>query len=148
MPAPFGDVGHEQVRIQAHIDSSTYWRYQRLNAIVDLDIAEGWHVYAEPVPADYVPLAIELSGVAMQVGQPVWPESTSFAFPSLQEELQTFEGKFRVTVPFEFIVQRGEPMGDRTVQVTVRYQACSGAVCMPPTQAMFDLVLKERAAAD
>lgn len=146
--APVGDVAHEHVRIRTHIDSSTYWRYQRLNALVDLDIAEGWHVYAAPVPADYVPLSIEVSGAAMQVGQPMWPESTSFAFPSLEEELQTLEGKFRVSVPFEFIVQRGEPMGDRTVHVTVRYQACSRTVCMPPSQATFDLMLKERAAAD
>ena len=55
---------------------------------------------------------------------------------------------FAISVPFEFIVQRGEPMGDRTVHVTVRYQACSGTVCMPPSHASFDLVLRERAASD
>jgi peroxiredoxin len=147
-PSPVVEFNHERVHVRAHSDSPTYWRYQRLNIVVELDIAEGCHLYAAPTPEGYVPLSIEVVADSAVVGQPVWPASTPFRVPSLDEEFGTYEGTLRVVVPFEFVIQRGEPLGDRTVAVTVRYQACTATTCDLPRQATFELLVKERSAAD
>jgi len=145
---PALDVAHEQVQIRAGVDSPTYWRYQRLYAVVEVDIATGWHVYSAPTPEGYTPLSIKVAGDATVVGQPVWPEPVSFRVADLDEEFWIFDGTVRIAVPFEFVIQRGEPMGDRTVQVIVDYQACSAISCDLPRQAMFNLVVRERSAVD
>ena len=124
---PLRELDQARVRIRAHVDSPTYWRYQRLNVVVELDIAAGAHIYAAPTPEGYVPLSIEVAGdAAAVVGSARWPASTPWRLAGLDEHFQTFDGSLQVVVPFEFIVQRGEPMGDRTVQVSVRCSSLHG----------------------
>jgi hypothetical protein len=36
-----------------------FWR-QEIAVVVDVDIADGWHVYADSVPAPYTPFAIDI----------------------------------------------------------------------------------------
>ena len=145
---PASETTQEHVRLRAHVDSPTYWRFQRLYAIVDLDIAPGWHVYAAPTPDGYTPLSVEVSGDFVEAGQALWPESPAFRVAGVDEDFRTYDGQVRVAVPFEFTVPRGEPMGDRTVHVTVDYQACSESSCAVPRQAVFDLKVAERAAVE
>src|SRR5207248_538992 len=110
-PAPAVEAERDRVRIRARLDSPTYWRYQRLNAIVEMDIAPGCHLYAAPTPEGYVPLNVEVSADKAEVGEPIWPTAKPFRIDGLDEEFQTYEGRVRVSVPFEFIIQRGEDMG-------------------------------------
>jgi peroxiredoxin len=142
--APTTTAEGERVRITAHLDSPTYWRYQRLRAVVDVEVAPGYHVYAPPAPSDYVSLGVEVAAEGAEVGEPVWPAGKPFKLEGLDEELRVYEGSVRVDVPFEFIIQRGEPMGDRTVTLTVRYQACDAGTCYRPEEASFQLSVKER----
>ena len=138
----------ERVRVRARLDSPTYWRYQRLWASVELDIAPGCHVYASQSPVDYVPLSMELSAEGAEVGQPLWPEAHRLDVPGLNEELWVYDGSIRVDVPFEFIIQRGEPLGDREVALNVRWQACDATTCWPPEQASLRLPVHERASVE
>ena len=138
----------ERVRVRARLDSPTYWRYQRLWASVELDITPGCHVYASRSPADYVPLCVELSADGAEVGQAVWPEPHRLRVEGLNEELWVYDGSVRVDVPFEFIIQRGEPMGDREVTVKVRWQVCDASTCWPPEQASLRLLVHERTAVE
>jgi peroxiredoxin len=142
--SPAVEIAQEHVGLRVHIDSPTYWRYQRLNAIVQLDIAPGWHVYASPTPEGYTPLRVDLQGDFVETGQPQWPASTPFHIDGLDERFETYQGQVRVVVPFELVVPRGEPMGDRTVHVEVQYQACDDSTCDLPRQATAQLTVRER----
>ena len=142
------ELAQDHVRVRVHVDSPTYWRYQRLNAIVELDITPGWHVYAAPTPEGYAALSVEVSGDALEAGHPVWPPSAPFLIAGLGEQFRTYDGTARVAVPFEFIIQRGEEMGDRTITVRVRYQACDATTCNTPQEASFELMVGERPAVE
>ena len=134
----------QRVRVAAHVDSPTYWRYQRLNLVVELDIEPGCHIYAPPT-REYTALSIELAGEGLEAGPPDWPRASRLPSDGLDEELWVYEGKVRVSVPFEFIIQRGEPMGDRALEVMVRWQACSDSTCWPPEEARLQFMVRERA---
>ena len=142
------ELPRPRVLIRAHVDSPTYWRYQRLYVIVDLEIAAGSHVYAPPTPKDYVSLSVDLSGNALEAGAPLLPDATPFHIEGPDEQFWVYDGRVRIVVPFEFILQRGDDMGERTVNVQVRYQSCDEATCDPPDEARFDLQVNERPAAD
>ena len=141
---PSASVDRERVRISVHLDSPTYWRYQQLRAVVELDIASGYHVYAPGSPDDYVSLGVEVSADAVEVGELLWPAARPFSIEGLDEQLQVFEGSVRVAVPFELIIQRGEPMGDRAVTVMVRYQTCDAGNCYLPEEVSVQLMVEER----
>jgi peroxiredoxin len=145
---PSATAESERVRITARLDSPTYWRYQRLRAMVEVEIAPGFHVYGPPAPTGYVPLGVEVAAEGAEVEQPRWPAGRPLQLDGLDEQLLAYEGTVRLAVPFEFIVQRGEPMGDRTVTVTVRYQTCDEGTCYPPETATLELLAKERPSVD
>ena len=132
------------VRISVRTDSPTYWRYQRFRVIVDLAIAPGAHIIAPGSPADYIPLSVEVTGDGAVVGETEAPEPVAFTLEELKEALRVYEGALQVAVPFEFVIERGEPMGDRMIGVRVRYQACTETTCYPPSEAAFELRVSPR----
>jgi peroxiredoxin len=132
------------VRISARLDSPTYWRYQRLRVIVDVAIAPGAHVFAPGSPPDYTPLSVEVTADRAVIGEPESPASIPFELNGLDQDLQVYEGAARINVPLEFVTERGEPMGDRSIAVRVRYQACDEATCYPPVEAVFQLTASPR----
>jgi peroxiredoxin len=134
----------ELVRVSARLDSPTYWRYQRLRVIVDLAIAPGAHVFAAESPSDYTPLSVQVSAERAVIGEAEVPVSVPFKLEGLDDNLRVYEGALRLSVPLEFVMDRGEEMGDRAIDVRVRYQACSETTCYPPTEAKFKLTASAR----
>jgi peroxiredoxin len=132
------------VRLSAHLDSPTYWRYQRLYVVVDFAIKPGGHVFAPGSSSDYTPLSVDVSASRAIVGRPNLPQSRVFELPGLEEQLPVYEGNVRLTVPLEFVMDRGEGMGDQTIDVRVRYQACDETTCYPPSEAVFMLTAHAR----
>jgi peroxiredoxin len=145
---PDATLGEPEVQIRAHLDSATYFRYQRLHLTIDLAIAPGYHVYASPVPDGYTALTVSIAAEPAEIGEPSMPLPSAFRVEGLDEEFRVYEGDIRLQVPIEFIMNRGDPAGDRTVRVTVEYQVCSANTCFPPSLATLDLVVGERPDAD
>jgi peroxiredoxin len=141
---PDATLGEPEVQIRVHLDSPTYWRYQRLHLRVDLTVAPGYHVYARPIPEGYTPLSLTVEAEPAEIGQPTLPPASPFRVEGLDEEFWVYEDAVRLTVPIEFVMNRGEPGGDRTVRVTVEYQVCSATTCLPPTRSTLDVVVHER----
>jgi peroxiredoxin len=141
-------LDEERVRIRAHLSSPTYWRYQRVHLMVDLTIAPGYHLYAAPVPDGYTPLSLEVAAEPAEIGAPRFPSPKAFHLAGLDDEFWVYEGTVRLAVPIEFVMNRGEPAGERTIRLTVAYQVCSDTTCFPPEQATFDLTIAERPGAD
>jgi hypothetical protein len=120
----------EGVTVRAYLDSDTYRFFQRLWLTVELTIEPGLHVYAQPIPEGYTPLAIEIAPIAgMVVGTPQWPTPQSFRVAGLDAAFYVYQGKVAVSLPVT-LTQEGD---DQTLQVVVRYQACSHMDCFLPS---------------
>jgi hypothetical protein len=120
----------EGVQVRAYLDSETYRFFQRLWLTVELAIEPGLHIYGQPIPEGYTPLAIDIAPIEdMVVGNPKWPTPHPFRFAGLDETLYVYEGKIAVSLPVT-LTQEG---GDQTLDVGVRYQACSHTDCFMPS---------------
>lgn len=137
------DVAREgPVRVRAYFDSPTYRPYQQLQLTVELAIAEGWHVYADPVPAGYVALAAEIAPLeGVDTGVPVWPAGYRARVAGLEEEFSVLDGTINGRIPVTFAVQTGR--GDLRVEVVVHYQACSERECLAPATIRLTLPVPE-----
>jgi len=119
----------EGVRVQAYLDSETYRFFQRLWLTVELTIEPGLHVYAQPIPEGYTPLAIEIAPIdGMVVGTPQWPTPRPLRVTGLDEAFYVYEGSVTISLPVT-LTQEGD---DQTLQVAVRSQACSKTDCLLP----------------
>lgn len=119
----------EGVKVRAYLDSETYRFFQRLWLTVDLTIEPGRHVYAQPIPDGYIPLAIEVAPIeGLVVGDPQWPTPQPFRVAGLDEAFSVYEENVAVSLPVT-LTQEGD---DQTLQVVVRYQACSATDCFLP----------------
>jgi hypothetical protein len=136
--APPETATGELVQISARLDSPTYWRYQRIRVVVDLDIAPGAHVFAPGSPADYTPLSVEISADPAVIGEAEMPAAQRFALEGLDDDLWVYEGHVRASVPLEFTMDR-DGMIEKPIGVRVRYQVCDETTCYPPAQAEFQL---------
>ena len=118
----------EGVQVCAYLDSDTYRFFQRLWLTVEFTIAPGLHVYGQPVPAGYMPLSIDLAPAAgLVVGTAQWPAPQPLHIAGLDEQFYVYEGKVTVSVPVTLTQE-----DDQTLQVTIRYQACSMTDCFAP----------------
>jgi peroxiredoxin len=124
------------VLARAYLDSATYRVFQRLRLTVDLQIEPGLHVYGQPIPDGYIPLSVEVAPVdGMEVGPLDAPAPSPFRVEGLNEQFFVYEGSVQVSVPLTFPVATE----DQTLDVRVRYQACSATDCRMPETLRFQL---------
>ena len=146
-PGPAAAGPDDPVRIRAWLDSPTYCMFQRLHLNVETAIAEGFHVYGEPVPDGYTPLSVDVAPIdGMERGSIAWPAPRRFAIDGLPEEFWVHEGTIRASLPLTFTAAPGA--GDHVLRATVRYQACSPTDCLPPSELCLELPVKEVALVD
>jgi hypothetical protein len=133
------DAQSEGVQVHASLDASSYRFFQRLWLTVELTIDAGLHVYGQPIPVGYIPLAIEVTPIeGMVVGEPTWPVPQRYHIRGLEEEFFVYEGQVKVALPVT-LTEEGD---DQTLQVTVHYQACSATVCFVPHTTRVELPLQ------
>ncbi len=117
------------LQVAAWLDAPTYRPYQKLRLHLAFQLAPGLHLYAPPTPEGFTPLTVE---VAPREGLSVWPLAAPtpqpFRVAGLEEPFLVHAGTFRVALPFSIDVAAGAV----TLDVGVRYQACSATACYPP----------------
>jgi peroxiredoxin len=119
----------EGVTARAYLDSPTYRVFQRLRLTVELQIVPRLHVYGRPIPDGYIPLSIEVAPIeGVEVGPLEAPTPTPFQVTGLDEQFMVYDGLVRLAVPLTF----PKAVGNVTVEVLVRYQACSATECLMP----------------
>jgi DsbC/DsbD-like thiol-disulfide interchange protein len=127
------------VELRATLASDTYRSSQQLWLTVELTIEPGLHIYGQPIPEGYIPLSIAVAPLdGLVVGAPEWPAAHPYRVEGLEEELFVYEGKVAVSLPLAFT----QAEGDQTLQVTVRYQACSDTDCFLPSTSRLALPVK------
>ncbi len=97
---------------------------------VTLSIAPGYHVMSDR-PSDplYIPTRVVVTRTeGITWGEPRYPEAVPFRLSD--RSIATFQNRVTVRLPFE--VAPGATASRRTVEGTVRYQACTEASCLFP----------------
>ena len=127
------------VAVRAFLDSEQYRIYQRIRVNVEVVVVSGWHVYGLPIPDGYVPLSVSVARIeGLEVGELVLPSPHPFRVEGLEEQFFVYDSKVSVAVPIVFT----RNMGDQTLHVEVRFQACSSDQCQRPGEVRLDLPIK------
>ena len=130
------------VSARAYFDSPAYQRWQRHQLTVELDIADGWHIYAAGTGPPYHGLRLDIESPDGVTGEaPTRPAAQPHSLDGLEEEHMVHTGSIRLAVPVTFGVERGT--GTLEIAATVRFQACSSIECLPPDSMVFELVVDE-----
>lgn len=101
-------------------------------AAVKLDIAEGYHVHANPA-SDKFYIATELQAAPQEgitPGQPVYPKALTRKLEFAESPLALYEGRPVIKLPLR--ADSGVAKGRHTFRATVRVQACNDQACLPP----------------
>lgn len=127
------------VQALAWVSTATYRPMQRLHLHVVLEIDPELHVYGTPVTDGFIPLEIKLTSIEGLLARPTQlPEPHPFQVEGIDEQFVVYEGRVVATIPF----QVASNLGDLTLSVGVRYQACTSSVCYLPETLRMDLTLK------
>jgi thiol:disulfide interchange protein DsbD len=107
-------------------------------------IADGWHVNSNK-PLEEFAIATGLAldpATAELIGEPTWPlhQMKAFGFTG-GKELAVFDGKFNISFRAKL-----KP-GSTKIAATLKFQACSDTVCLPPNTATADIDVSKIAAA-
>ena len=101
-------------------------------AEVKLDIAQGYHVHANPA-SDKFYIATELQAAPQEgitPGKPVYPKALTRKLEFAKTPLALYEGQPVIKLPLR--ADKGVAKGGHKFRVTVRVQACNDQACLPP----------------
>ena len=109
-----------------------------LTVTVTADVQPSWHLYSMTQPKGG-PVGLEIRPAK---GQPFEIEAAKISAPApktsrdenFQMETRYYDRKTSFTVPIA--VAASAPAGPQTLAVEVRYQACSGTICLRPITEM------------
>lgn len=135
-PAVLAQAEREGVTISAWLGSATYRPFQKLRLHVSLRMAEGIHVYGTPIPEDYVPLEITVEPFdGLSADTVEMPEAHAFRMEGVDEAFVVYEGEVSAAMTLAIVANQGQV----TLQVRVRYQACTESFCYMPEDVLLEL---------
>ena len=115
--------------------------------IVRFELADGLHLYGEPVPEGMLPLRITVKGPpGFLTEPPVYPQTETLTLKGMQIELSVWHGKFDVRIPFYAVGELASevrPLDQESaeIELEIRYQACDDNVCLIPRTERISLEL-------
>ena len=116
---------------RAYFPSNTMRRAQRMTLSVEIELAEGLHVYGRPLPEGYIPVDLSLSDCEkVEIEQVRYPEAEPLRFEVIDETLPASHGAVLIRADCRAVNTDQE--GPFTVPVKLRYQACDDRECYLP----------------
>ncbi len=107
-----------------------------------IDLPPGWHINSDAPPDSFlVPTRVSAFAQGLNFGKPIFPAPVPQYSQALGMEVPLYSGVFQVTVPFK----RSSPSAQSTAggypktSVTLHYQACNDAMCLPPKDVTAEL---------
>ena len=110
---------------------------QEIGVAVDFTIAKGWHIYGQPLPANYTPTTIAFDSDCVAKQSFEYPDPQKVAFPELGETLPVYAGSFRAKG--RILVRSGLKPGDNKLKGTLSFQECSDQICKIPQSVPFEI---------
>ncbi len=127
------------VRAMASIGSARYHPHQRLELTIELEIADGLHLYTEPIPDGYVPLSIVVRPIeGLEAREIQLPAARMFHLDALDETFHVLDSRARASLPIVLT----KNVGDVQLELDVSYQTCSDTECFMPEQLTLHLPLQ------
>lgn len=138
--APSVVGGDDEVRVTAAIHGGKGTIRQGIirQLVVRFELAEGFHIYGNPVPEGMIPAQVEINAPPGLVIQPaILPPTTPLRLESMGLELPVWSGQVDFVYPFYALgelASETRPLDHDKVklEVTIRYQACDDQVCLLP----------------
>ncbi|MGH9690733.1 MAG: protein-disulfide reductase DsbD domain-containing protein [Candidatus Acidiferrales bacterium] len=131
----------------AYVSLDPVPRGREFQAAVVVDIARGFHMNSHKPSEEYlIPTTLTPQLPAgFQLTDTVYPNGRleKFAF-SPDKPLNVYTGS--VTLKLRLLAQAGAPLGPATIPLTLRYQACNDAACLPPVKIPVSIQLNVAAA--
>jgi len=117
--------------LSGSIANGAVTRGKATRATVTLSLPGGLHVNSSRPGSEYaIPTSVRASARGAKIGAVVYPRGKNQKFEFSESSINVYDGRtsfwFPVTVPAGF---KGDSI---TVNVSVKYQACTNEVCYPP----------------
>lgn len=141
-----GDIPDTKDLVKIHVAPVHVAAGGSVRVPVELTIASGWHINANPAAnenAIATEVAIQAAGGLS--GSPSYPAPKIEKLSFDPEPLLVWDGA--TTVPVTLKAAAGAAAGARTLQGTVRFQSCNDQVCLPPATLTFEVPVVVDAAA-
>jgi peroxiredoxin len=129
------------VAATAWVAAANYFPNQIFRIGVRVGVEDGLHLYVPPTDDGYTVLSVGLDapeGVYWE--PPELPEGRAFTVQGLDDAFSVVDGVIDLAVP----VHIHEDVGDVTLAVVVRFQACSDTACLIPDEIRLQLPLTSR----
>jgi DsbC/DsbD-like thiol-disulfide interchange protein len=145
--APSASRGDDDVRITVAVQGGKGTLRQGIlrNLIVRFELAEGLHIYGEPVPEGMVATSIVVKPQdGLEVQETIRPATRPLRLTQAGVELQVWSGTVDFVVPFyptgEMASEvRPLDVASTCLEVSVRYQACDDQNCLLPRTEEFSI---------
>jgi len=136
-PAAPQIILHDLVELIGVVEQEPMARSTTVRAAVEIKIAEGYHVNANPPSEDWlIPTEISVSGAAgVTVKEAFYPEAQDRTFEFWPEPLRVYEGD--VVMGFLLEISADAEVGPHDLELTLRYQACNEEACFAPTSVKY-----------
>jgi AhpC/TSA family/Disulphide bond corrector protein DsbC len=124
---------------------------QELGVALRIKLKPGWHVYGKPLPANYQAMELVFDSSLVDSLSLNFPPVTQMHLPVLGETLPVYTGEIEAfgkvgirwspPMPAKFLLALGEIIqpGSHKLGGTLRFQACSDAICEAPQEVCFEL---------
>lgn len=101
-------------------------------ATITLDIAEGYHIHANPASDKYyIPTAVTAAAQeGLTPGKPTYPKSVTHKFEFFDKPLSVYEGRAVIKLPLS--ADKSAAKGRHTLNANIRVQPCNDQTCLPP----------------
>ena len=147
--APRASGGEEDIRITATVRGGKGSIRQGIirHLVVRFELAEGLHIYGEPVPTGLVATLITVSGPeGLQTLPAEYPPTERLHLAALDVDLEVWSDEVDIVIPFYAtgeLVSETRPLDveSATLEVEVRYQACNDQECLLPRTERLSLEL-------
>ncbi len=141
--------GEDHIKITAAIRGGKGSLRQGIirHLVVRFNLAEGLHLYGQPVPPGLTATEIRLLGPADLHPLPTqYPPTTPLHLSALDIDLNVWSGEVDIVVPFYpagDLATEARPLASEfaTLEFEVRYQACNAAECLLPRRERFAIKL-------
>lgn len=124
----------EIVKPQVSSPAGPVARGSAFSVTVTAEIRKGFHIQANKVLEDYlIPTTLEArlpGGVSLL--DTMYPKAKLVKFPFNPKEMAVYEGNVELRIKLR--ADAAAPLGKVTVPLTLHYQACSDAACLPPVK--------------
>jgi peroxiredoxin len=113
---------------------------QEIGVRADFSLADGWHIYGQPLPSNYTATSIEFDSDLIVQQSFEYPTPEQVRFEALGETLPVYHGNFRAKGTM--LLRSGLKPGDYLLKGKLKFQECSTEVCKIPQTSAFELPLR------